>query len=349
MLFTYPVAATANNWLHECLCEMIQSIHENLDAGNEPPEWPDIIPDDHRETLCSRRGLRDRINAYRQAAEVLNAAERKNVIQILTDQNEIERLLRLDHNCGTTNDLPENLRERAKNLFVFAFKLLTALEIRDVFYGQIYEASPDHTCPFCGCEYFDSPGAAREDLDHYLPKDSYPFVAANLRNLVPMGHKCNSGYKGGKDILKRQDGTRRRAIDPYGGQSIQVSLDNSEPFNGDDGITPEWQIEFVPNSEEATTWDEVFQIRTRYKRDVLDQSFTSWLTDFSRWCKTAEIAVETDASLINAISRYKEYWGGMGFKDRAFLRKAAFQMFESQCENGNQRLITLFRDVVVGV
>ncbi len=347
MLFTYPIEATENNWFHDCLCEMVQSIHASLDAGEEPQVWPDIIPMALRDGLRSRRGLRDRINAYQQAAGELTIADRQNIIQILTDQNEIERLLSCDHNCGTANDLPESIRGQAKALFSFAFNLLTNLDIRDTFYGIIYEASPNHVCPFCGCEYFDAPGAVREDLDHYLPKSSYPFAAANLRNLVPMGHKCNSGYKRDQDILKRQDGTRRRAFDPYGGNSIKISLDDSLPFGGEDGVTPDWQIQFDPDSEEATTWDEVFQIRTRYKRDVLNESFRSWLTDFSRWCRFIGVAVGTNEALINAIDRYTTYWGSMGFRDRAFLRAAVFRMLKSQCESGNERLIMLFRDMAV--
>jgi hypothetical protein len=29
VLFGYPIAATAENWLHECLLEMMQTIHAN--------------------------------------------------------------------------------------------------------------------------------------------------------------------------------------------------------------------------------------------------------------------------------------------------------------------------------
>ena len=348
MLFAYPIEATENNWLHECLCEMIQSIHASLDAGDEPQGWPEIIPTAHRVGLSSRWGLKDRLNGYRQVAKDLTETARQEIIQILTDQNEIERLLSCDHNCGTAADLPDAIREQVKALFSFAFSLLKDLGIRDTFYCTIYEASPNHVCPFCGCEYFDAPGAVREDLDHYLPRGSYPFAAANLRNLVPMGHKCNSGYKLGQDILNKQDGTRRRAFDPYGGSSIKISLDDSLPFGGDDGVTPNWQIQFDPDTEEASTWDEVFQIRTRYKRDVLNVFFRSWLTDFSRWCKSVGAAVGTNAALVDAIGRYATYWGGMGFQDRAFLRAAVFRMLKSQCESGNERLIMLFRDMVVG-
>ena len=85
-------------------------------------------------------------------------------------------------------------------------------------------------CPFCGCEYFDAPGAPREDLDHYLPKSLYPFAAANLRNLVPMGMKCNERYKLAQDILRDAAGVRRRSFDPYAERQIKVILDNSVPL-----------------------------------------------------------------------------------------------------------------------
>jgi hypothetical protein len=162
-----------------------------------------------------------------------------------------------------------------------------------------------------------------------------------------MGHKCNSRYKLSQDILKKNDGTRRRAMYPYGNTGIRISLDNSLPFNGEDGIIPKWQIQFDPDTEEATTWDEVFQIRTRYKRDVLNISFKSLLTDFSRWCKYSGVELETDEALINAIDRYTVYWGSRGFQDRAFLRAAVFRMLKLQCENGNRRLILLFHDIVI--
>ena len=92
-------------------------------------------------------------------------------------------------------------------------------------------------CPFCALEYFDAPGAPREDLDHYLAVSRYPFAAANLRNLTPMGMKCNERHKGDGDILRDEAGNRRQSFDPYVERELQVSVLNSIPFAQADGQT----------------------------------------------------------------------------------------------------------------
>jgi len=92
----------------------------------------------------------------------------------------------------------------------------------------------------------------------------------------------------------------------------------------------------------------VFKISTRYKRDILNTSFKSWLRGFSSWCLSDGVDLDTDAALIDAIDRYTVYWSSMGLRDRAFLKAAAFRMLKNQCEVGNERLIRLFKDVVIG-
>ena len=95
-----------------------------------------------------------------------------------------------------------------------------------------------------------------------------------------MGMKCNERYKLAQDILRDAAGVRRRSFDPYTERQITVILDNSVPFGSADGQTPDWQIDFDPDSVECTTWDNVFHVRERIKRDVLDASFWQWLHDF---------------------------------------------------------------------
>ena len=286
MLYCYPVAATADNWFHNCLCEILRTIHADLKAGETPPEWPDIIPGEYRERLRSRTGLRDRLMKYVVALNNLTSIEQDRVLCALENENRIPELLTCRCDCDSLYDLPKLIREPAKDLFKFSYELLTELGIRDTHFNAIYHAAPYPICPFCGCEYFDAPGAPRHDLDHYIAKEYYPFAAANLRNLVPMGDRCNSSYKHRQDMLKRGDGTRRRAFDPYGIETVEISLDNSEPFAGADGRLPRWEIEFNRDNEEAGTWDEVFHIRERYKRDVLDRSFNNWLRGFTSWCRS---------------------------------------------------------------
>ena len=340
MLFGYSVEATEDNWVHDCLCEIIRAVHNSMQANQEPAGWPNIIPAPYRVKLNGRTGLRNRLVTYMEALATLNPAEQNQVLHALDSQNEIGALLSCACDCAAISDLPQPIREPVKDLLHFSFKLLTGFGVRDDQYTTIYDSLPYHVCPFCGCEYFDAPGAPREALDHYLPESKYPFAAANLRNLVPMGNKCNSRYKLAQDILISDDGVRRRSFDPYNHAEIQVSLENSEPFAGTNGQLPGWQIEFEPNNEETNTWDDVFHIRERYKRDVLDPSFKRWLDNFGSWCRSATVTPDSGEQLAEVIERYYGYMESLGFGDRAFLKAAVFKMLLRHCEQGNQRLIT---------
>ena len=346
MLFGYPIAATEDNWLHDCICEILRIVHNGLQGNQEPMAWPEIIPEQYRAKLNTRTGLKNRLATYSEEFAKLNTGEQNQVIEALDDQNEIGSLLSCECDCASITDLPESIRESAKALLHFSFKLLTELGVRDNQYTIIYESLPYHVCPFCGCEYFDAPGAPREALDHYLPGSKYPFASFNLRNLVPMGNKCNSRYKHAQDILVSDDGVRRRSFDPYNHEEIQISLENSEPFAGTNGQLPRWQIDFEPNNEEVETWDDVFHIRERYKRDVLDPLFKSWLRNFKIWCRSAHTDLDSAGKLSDAIRRFCTVLEEMGFDDRAFLKTAVFKMLLRHCEQDNQRLITLLLDLV---
>ncbi len=254
------------------MVEILQAIHAN---PQQELVWKDIIPEPCKDKLSSRTGLRDRLITYQEAVARLSPDELQQVSATLIEQNEIADLLGCNCHCMTIGGLPEIIRGPVKSLFEFGFKLLTDLGIRDNQYQIIYDATR-HICPFCGCEPFAAPGAPREPLDHYLAESKYSFAGANLRNLVPMGHNCNSKYKLAQDILYNDDGTRRRSYYPYefsGG--VQVSLDKSEPFAGKQDLfpLPKWQIDFEPDSEETSTWNTVFHIAERYERDILDEEF----------------------------------------------------------------------------
>lgn len=345
LLFGYPTEATEDNWIHDCLSEILESIHSGLKTAKGPPGWPEIVPEQYRTRLTNHRGLRDRLLTYQEALGMLGPGEQDEVLQAVGTQNEIGSLLSRASDCAAITGLPGPIREPAKDLFHFAFMLLTPLGIRDHQYAIIYEASAYCVCPFCGFEYFDAPSAPREALDHYLPESKYPFAAANLRNLVPMGNKCNSRYKLAQDILFSNTGVRRRSFNPYNHAQIQLSLESSEPFAGKNGQLPRWEIDFYPNSEEVDTWAEVFSIRERYSRDVLDPCFKNWLALFGAWCRCSCNQPGSPGELTEAIQRYCSYLEEWGFSDRGFLKAAVFRMLLRYCEQGNQRVITFLLDL----
>jgi hypothetical protein len=355
MLFGYPLAATEENWLHKCLCEVLQSIHTHIDTDKPVPLWPDIIPlgnipKEYRDTMKRRTGLRDRINIYQKALVKLSKTKREEILQTLNDQNQIPLLLSCQLDCRTINDLPKTVRKPIRDLFEFAFELLTALDIRDKHYKLITDEIR-LLCPFCGSHPFSGLGSHREELDHYLLASKYPFAGSNLRNLVPMCHTCNSSYKHGQDMLYSANGTRRRSFDPYHCSGVRLSLENSQPFAGMTGENgeplPKWQIDFIPNSEESTTWDDVFHIRERYQRDVLNERFSSYLSEFGSYCKSWDFIPTSTEEIIGAIKRYISYQEGNEFKNNdAFLKAAVFRMLYVHCQNGNQDLIASIKNVV---
>ena len=365
MLFGYLIDPSPENWLHDCLYEILKSIHDSLKTGNLLPVWPEIIPEKHRQKLQKRRGLKEKLITYQTNLRQLTIAEQDQILDTLNEQNNISQLLSCQQvDCKTIDDLPLAIREPIEDLFKFAFDLLGILEIRDQHYHKIYNMIPSHVCPFCGYEKFSSPRigskqgeeieSKREDLDHYLLKKSYPFAGANLYNLIPMGHKCNSRYKHEKNILYKKDGTRRKAFDPYNHkQTIRLSLDRSQLFEGNSlengkAPLPKWEIEFIPHSDEIDTWDDVFKIRDRYIGDQLNAEFSSWLNYFGKRCQLRNISTSYQ-DVLNEINLYVQELDIEGFANEAFLKIAVFRMISFHYQQGNQRLINLIRDCVLGV
>lgn len=66
------------------------------------------------------------------------------------------------------------------------------------------------TCPYCNrsfIHYYDvgnDSKTMRPDLDHFYPKDLYPFLGVSLFNLIPSCKTCNSSFKGKIDFFKEK-------------------------------------------------------------------------------------------------------------------------------------------------
>lgn len=77
-----------------------------------------------------------------------------------------------------------------KNGYWSAYELLKELNIR--------------VCPYCNRQYitlYESyNGKTRADLDHFLPKSKYPYLALSFYNLVPSCKICNSSLKLDKEF-----------------------------------------------------------------------------------------------------------------------------------------------------
>jgi hypothetical protein len=344
LFYPYPPPVASDNWLHAVLCDIVRAVHAHIESDRPVPPWPQLIPTAHRTRLSRYRSIAGRVAEYGAALAELSDEERALVLLAMDEQNRIRELLSCDCDCPSLSDLPESIREPIAKLYEAAFDALTTLCIRDRHYHKIYHATKHHVCPFCGCEKFDAPGKPREALDHYLAQSRYPFAAANLRNLVPMGNKCNSRYKLAQDILRRGN-ERRRAIDPYHRGDFTIDLSHSVPFEGRDGEHPRWVVDILPDTEESRTWDEVLDLRSRLADNELDEGYRRWLDDYGNWCVSAQLSPANNAELLDALERYATYHEGRGLSEYGFLTALVFWMLRRYCAKGDIRLQEMLLDV----
>jgi hypothetical protein len=330
MLNVYPIAATAENWVHDAVYAKVKSTLEALNNGDAAPDWADDMHADLAD-------LETRYNAFRTAAEGLSVRQRTKVLRALEDQNNIPAVFDGVAACPRIAETPVRIRKPTAELFTAAFDTLKTYKVRDRLYETIFEDLPGKCCPFCGIEPFEAPGLAREDMDHYLPRSLYPFAGANLRNLTPMGGKCNRAYKQAIDVICDGAGQRRRCFDPYGENRAKVSLLATWPFEGD-GTSPfplpEWHVDLLGDVEPVATWNQVFQIRRRYEGKV-KAHFREWMEHFAIWCEKQVGLITTQQEVVAALDQYLDVVLQRTNDDGAHLKRAMFQMLRQQCAEVN--------------
>lgn len=348
MLSVYPIAATAENWVHEALAEKVRRAVAALDEGRPTPLWADDVPAD----LQNREALSARYEEFCVAAGRLGPRQRAKIVGALEAQNNIPAVFDGVTPCPRLETLPARVRTSIKDLFAAGFDTLKALKVRDRQFATIFTSPNGKYCPFCGIEPFEAPGLAREDLDHYLPKHLYPLAGANLRNLAPMGSKCNSAYKLSQDVICDGTGQRRRCFDPYGDQHAQVSLVGSRPFEGnvvDPFPLPAWQIDLLGEPDKVATWDQVFRIRLRYEGKV-NAHFRDWVEQFAVWCDREVGDIVTRGQVVDALDRYMLAVLLRDHGEAAHLKRGTFEMLRLRCQEGADpdRLVAWFSGLVRG-
>ena len=336
MLFCYSVRAAGENWLHDGLVMLLTRAFQGQ-PDRLVDHWLEAFPEGKRNELRRKTSFLRAIEGVVNASLQLNDAQRTGLLSCLDSQNRIPEVF------DPATNLPEwptgcgNFIALIENLFDVAFKLLTPIGVRDRQYELIYEELPARVCPFCGIEPLTAPDPAipRESLDHYLPASKYPFAGANLRNLAPAGTKCNSSHKQAIDVLRDQHGARRRCFDPFGGVTASVSLLNSRPLEGPRKrlfVLPDWDIQLVGDADAVVTWDAIYDIKTRYRLNVLDAELRNWLDHFATWSARDANPPTNRDELLAIIDRYQKVVIQEGFAD--FLKREVFRMLAHQCREG---------------
>lgn len=174
----------------------------------------------------------------------------------------------------------------SKQIKIFFDKLYDEAVNKAVFYnkyGKIADyykslVGKSRTCRCCGVnKILIKFHSKRSALDHYLPRNYFPFTSINTNNLLPICDTCNSKYKLSEntifEIVKRNNRiiskTRKRSffpfsrIAPYPRIDVEVSLNKalSEDMEPED-----MDIDLIcaGYEEQIDSWDRLFGIKENY-------------------------------------------------------------------------------------
>ncbi len=152
-------------------------------------------------------------------------------------------------------------------------------------YHLVYEVGIT-TCPYCNRSYIhpyyyenNNTAKTRGDLDHFLPKSKYPFLAVSLFNLVPCCKVCNSSFKNTKEM------SYDTHLNPYEGGIEDIVKFTLEPISSDvyQGYSLDFNISYIkiPEADEkifekAKGNLELFKIKELYNfhKDYIKELIT---------------------------------------------------------------------------
>ena len=181
-------------------------------------------------------------------------------------------------------NLPNSLRKPTQDLFLYLYNNTIKADLAK-HYSLLYKNLENKHCPFCGMYKLPFPTDRKADYDHWLCKKDYPFLAVNMRNLVPICERCNQVYKKEQNVLIDEFSHRRKFLDPFK-NSYKVKLDLTGSILPDaNNQNSNWQISFTPTNNIIENWAKVFSIKQRYINE-LNEEFGEWTNEFRKRHKT---------------------------------------------------------------
>jgi hypothetical protein len=331
----------------EIFFNALKDIDENIDQFDM-----NLCDEDFRPYINRAPKLEKYLSDFFEKFIELTSEEREYVCNAFCCCNRIQDQVENNEVCYTLADLPAKIRKTTKKLFVYMYEttLNSVGNIKD-HYQNFYEEIPSKVCPFCGIEKFLHYEDYKQDYDHYLCKDIYPFAAVNMQNLIPMGRNCNTIYKKAKDVLHNEEGNRRKAFYPFqlNGISIEVRLNGSTLPTGNNK-KGKWNITLDPNAEEVHTWDDVFKIRDRYRKDVYEDEYDSWLMRFINTARNSNNNNEpwTEESVKITLDKYintLDQDGISQFQNKTFLEKSLFRFIR---DDDDSKTIKAIAKMIMG-
>jgi len=226
--------------------------------------------------------LRNLFTVFFNVFKNLPENERKLIIKKFQDSQKISLVIHdttIDCHDYCLPSLPVPIRVSAKQLFEYLFSatLNSYGKLKD-HYKLIFDSIESNICPFCGIELLNRPSIIRQDYDHLMKQSAYTFVTVNMENLVPTGVECNRINKHNIDALYFNN-LRSVFNSPYTNNfNIRISLLGSTPPTTIDG-NGNWIIGILPDNDYTRQWEYVYNIRARYKDNILHKFYKNWLKE----------------------------------------------------------------------
>lgn len=336
MFFTYPIAATEDNWLSSTLLDVLHGALTALQNGEEPIGFQAAVPEPYKAEFARGRNFPALYAAFVEACRPLQGDQRDDIMLALEGQNQFPELFAIN---APTHGIAVNfpaVHEAARSLFEYAFRKLSDLQtpgsvetVRGRYHQRVHAHIASGCCPFCGLEIMEAPDPdlVDPDLDHYLAMSKYPFAGANLRNLTAMGTTCNRSYKGAQDILLDEQDQKAECFDPYGNEHVALSLDGTVLLPGG-GAGPTWALTFDPDLK-SRNWRRIFKLEARMKANVLEKQYQMWLKHFTIYADRNGLDIAGRDGAIEAIAKFKATCDMESLPTVARLKASFFTLVET--------------------
>lgn len=149
----------------------------------------------------------------KRTATILNTDE-LNFLNSINTEHKLKEILRGDISKlrNLINDFESKMTDNLIKVLYNAF--ISNVYSTKRFNGlKFVEDIGLKTCPYCNRAYIQSvsrKGVVRPEIDHFFPKDKYPYLGVSFYNLIPSCSICNgTTAKGNKDSYKD------KLISPY--------------------------------------------------------------------------------------------------------------------------------------
>ncbi len=332
MLFLYPFLRNHSaNKLNQHLIFFFRQLRKVSRTSSFLPYNTYFHPDfvlhlDNSPTLVEK--FQSFFNAFRN----LSATNKGIVIKCFFDCQSISKIIEdelFDASHLKISAMPASIRKSIKELFAHMYPstLNSIGNLSDHWqqiYGEIFGVRKLKVCPFCSIEPLYPPKIRRQDYDHILKQETYPFASLNMKNLVPMGRDCNQIFKGRKDSI--YDGATRRAFaNPYKTfANISIDLNGSILPNRTTAAYGNWSITLSPANKFTSTWDQVFDIKKRYSETMLMRYFDDWLGYFIDVKKRNNVVITTHQQLIAHLNDEADLFSKQPLIEAHIIKSALF-------------------------